>query len=143
MRFPVRFFNSRRPLRTFHKEDRVVLSFAFLYSQRDMLILAFRVSLLGLITRAVASPVSSNALLLRYGFAPAIKARVTDQDGLDITSSFQVMLYNESEDLNISTNFTDRRRQSAKLSRPMIDCPVPGAIFIDSVCTYGDKQALG
>ena len=104
---------------------------------------ALTIPFLSLVLQAVASPVRTNDVLVKGSPTPAIDARVIDHDGLDITSSFQVMLYDERKDPTVIANLTDRRRQAAELSRPIIECPIPNAVFIDSMCTYGDNQASG
>ena len=95
----------------------------------------------GVALHAIASPVLVNDLSSSQGSTPIIDARVVDHRGLDITSSFHIMLYNEPENLTTTTNYTDRRRQPMALARSIVDCQVPKAIFIDSFCTYRDNEA--
>ena len=92
---------------------------------------------------ALASPFHSGYVLSRNDPSPAINATIVDHKGLDITSSFQIMVYRDSEHLASLNNFSDRRRQPATLSRPIMYCPTPNCVFIDSICTYGDGEPSG
>ena len=60
---------------------------------------------------------------------PAINATITDHDGQDITSSFQIMLYHEPPIPAIG-NLTSRQ---ATLSRPINHCAY--GVFRESFCT--------
>ena len=119
---------------------------AFLYvgvSTRAMILLAFYLLVSYFAFEALASHFPSTHLFSRDSSSPAINATVTDHSGLDVTSSFQIMVYHELENSTTTTNFTDRRRQPVSLSRPIIDCQIPNSVFVDSVCTYRDGKASG
>ena len=92
---------------------------------------------------ALASPFPLAQLVSRDISSPAINASITDHNGNDITSSFQIMVYQEPERTTAVTNLTDRRRQPAVYSRPIMDCPMVGSVFVDSVCTYEDGASNG
>ena len=96
-----------------------------------------------LIASALASPFSKASLLSRDGSGPDINASIIDHNGNDISSSFRIMVYNEPERAAAATNLTDRRRQSAVLSRPIMECPVVGSVFADSKCMYNDGKEAG
>lgn len=103
----------------------------------------FFLPFLSLSLQAVASPISSNDSLVKSDSTPTIDAKVTDRNGLDITSSFEVRLYDESKNQITTANDTHRRRQPAELSRPIIECQLPNAIFMESICTYDRDQTTG
>ena len=92
---------------------------------------------------ALASAILPAQLFSRDDPRPAINASIIDHNGLDITSSFQIMVYNEPEEIAATTNLTDRRRRNTVLSRPIMDCPMPNSVFVDSVCTYEDGNQSG
>ena len=72
---------------------------------------------------------------------PTISASIFDHAGNDLTSSFQVMLYNEPEVSNI-TSLSGRGLAATTLSRPISGCAgleTRGAQFVRSWCTAKDN----
>lgn len=72
---------------------------------------------------------------------PTINASIFDHAGNDLTSSFQVMLYNEPEVSNMSS-LSGRGLATTTLSRPISGCAgleTRGAQFVRSWCTAKDN----
>ena len=70
---------------------------------------------------------------------PQFEAVVRDHNGLDITSLFQVMLYQEQKPVQNSS--LHNRQPQFSPARPVKDCEVPNSYFRRSYCTPEDGVA--